>query len=212
MTTKLTTLVATAVAAALLAVPAGVQAKTVTFGIRLDHEPSNSLPAHNCREDGSEDPTPICSRVATSEGRSVKGNLRAPADGTIVKFRVRAGGPGTVTFRLARLKSFAFDPVLMDWSGFGKSAGAGPTVQVAGNGFAEEGNPIETFPARMKVHKGDYLGLDSTATSALYCSGGGNSQAIFATPLNAGYQRLSDTDGCELMVQAVMRITPRPRG
>lgn len=203
MTRKLTV---AAVIAGLLAVPAGVQAKTVTFGIRLDHEPSNSLPAHNCREDGSEDPTPMCTRVAIGDGRAVKGNLRAPADGTIVKFRIRAGGPGTVTFRLARMKNLGFDATLDDYSGLGRSAGVGPTVQVAGNGFAEEGNPVETFPARMKVRKGDYLGIDSTETSALYCAGGGNAQAIFSVPLDGLYQRMAKTDGCELLVQAVMRV------
>lgn len=211
MNRRITNLVAAAVATGLLAVPAAVEAKTITFGIRLDHEPSNSLPAHNCREDGSEDPTPTCTRVATDKGNAVKGRLRAPADGTIVKFRVRAGGPGVVTFRLARLKGFGFDPALSDYSGLGRSGGVGPTVQVAGNGFAETGSPVETFPARMKVRKGDYLGLDSTATSALYCSGGGANQAIFSSPLDGSFQRLYDTDGCELLVQAVMRTKPKRR-
>jgi hypothetical protein len=58
----------------------------------------------------------------------------------------------------------------------------------------------------MPVHKGDYVGIDSTETSALYCSGGGRAQAIFATPLGRRYAPLTDTEGCELMVQAVMRI------
>lgn len=213
MTSRIRTAVVTAVTASVLATPALAAAKTVTFGIRLDHEPSNSLPAHNCREDGSEDPTPACTRVATDAGNAVKAGLRAPANGTIVRFRIRAGGPGTVTFRLARLKSFGFDPAFGDTTGFGRNAGIGPTVQVAGNGFAEEGNPVETFPARLKVHKGDYVGLDSTATSALYCSGGGANQAIFSTPLGRDYQRLTDTDGCELLVQAVMRVKKkRARG
>jgi hypothetical protein len=205
MTRRITSIAAAVAAATVLAAPAAAQAKTVTFGIRLDHEPSNSLPAHNCREDGSEDPTPMCSRVATDPGNAVKAGLRAPASGTIVKFRIRAGGPGVVTFRLARLKGFGFDPALMDYSGLGKSAGIGPTVSVAGNGFAETGSPVETFPARLKVRKGDYVGLDSTATSALYCSGGGANQAIFSSPLDGRYQRLYDTEGCELLVQAVMR-------
>jgi hypothetical protein len=202
---KTNAVAATLTTLSLLAVPAAVQAKTITFGIRLDHEPSNSLPAHNCREDGSEDPTPACTRVATDAGNAVRGGLRAPANGTIVKFRVRAGGPGVVTFRLARLKNFGFDPVLQDYSGLGRSAGIGPTVAVEGRGFDETGNAVETFPARLKVRKGDYVGLDSTATSALYCSGGGANQAIFSSPLSGTEQRLYDTEGCELLVQAVMR-------
>lgn len=209
MTTK-TRIVATAMTAlSLLAGAAGANAKTIAFGIRLDHEPSNSLPAHNCREDGSEDPTPICSRVATDRGDAVGGRLRAPANGTIVRFRVRAGGPGVVTFRLARLKQFGFDQSLGDWSGLGRDAGVGPTVMVAGHGFDETGNPVETFPAHLRVHKGDYVGLDSASTSALYCSGGGANQAIFMTRLNQRFERLDKTDGCELLVQAVMKPAAR---
>lgn len=208
MTSRLRTTVLTAAATALLA-PAAAPAKTVTFGIRLDHEPSNSLPAHNCLEDGSDDATPACTRLATDAGDAVKGGLRAPANGTIVKFRIRAGGPGAVTFRLGHMKGFGFDAALEDYSGLARDAGVGPTVQVQGNGFSEDGNPVETFPARLKVHRGDYVGLDSTATSALYCSGGGANQAIFSTPLDGRYQRVAKTDGCELLVQAVMRVRKR---
>lgn len=199
---KLATVAATGAA---LAVPAVAPAKTITFGTRLDHEPSNSLPAHNCREDGSEDPTPACTRIAIDQGNAPGGRLTAPADGTIVKFRVRAGGPGVVRFRLARMSKLGFDPLLEDYSGLGRSAGYGPTVMVAGNGFAETGDPVETFPASLKVRKGDYVGFDSKSTSALYCSGGGNAQAIFATPLGRSTKRLTKTDGCELLVQAVMK-------
>src|SRR5262249_36881018 len=54
------------------AIPAVSQAD-VTFGSRLDHEPSNSAPAHNCREDGSDDPTPTCTRVAIDQSFAVSG-------------------------------------------------------------------------------------------------------------------------------------------
>ena len=199
---KLTTVLATGAA---LLVPAVAPAKTVTFGTRLDHEPSNSAPAHNCREDGSDDPTPTCTRVAIDMGDAPGGRLTAPTNGTIIKFRIRAGAPGTLTFRLAKMKHLGFDATLGDYSGLGRSDGVGPTVSYQGNGFAEEGNPIETFPAHMKVHKGDYVGFDSTSTSALYCSGGGNAQAIFATPLGKHSRTLTKTDGCELLVQAVMK-------
>lgn len=179
-------------------------AKQYTFGIRLDHEPSNSAPGHNCREDGSEDPTPTCTRVAISEGNAVPGGLRAPRNGTIVKLRVRAGAPGQITFRLAKLRGLGFDPAVGDYAGFGRGAGKGPTVQLEGRGF-DEVDPIEEFRTRMKVRKGDYLAIDSTATSTLYCSGGGNAQLIFATPLGRSYQTSTQTEGCELLVQAVMK-------
>lgn len=202
-TTTFKALVATTIATGLLT--AAAPAKTVTFGIRLDHEPSNSLPAHNCREDGSEEPTPTCTRVALDGGRVVKAGARAPADGVITKFRIRSGGPGVVTFRLARLR---IDDLATD-DYFGLGAGRGPTVMVAGNGFAETGNPVETFRTRTPVRKGDYLGIDSAETSALYCSGGGDAQAIFATPLRRSTPTpAATTDGCELLIQAVMRIKP----
>jgi hypothetical protein len=48
---------------ALSLAPATAVASPITFGHRLDHEPSNSSPAHNCKEDGSQDPTPACTRI-----------------------------------------------------------------------------------------------------------------------------------------------------
>jgi hypothetical protein len=192
-------------AMSLLALPAAGQAKSLTFGTRLDHEPSNSAPAHNCKEDGSDDPTPTCSRVAIDESIAVPGGLRAPADGRIVRFRVRAGAPGQVTFRLARLKNAGFNQALGEYTALGKSGGVGPTVNVAGRGFDETGNPVESFPANLKVKKGDYVGIDSTSTSALYCSSGGPNHLIFEQPLTGSFKQSTKTDGCELMVQAVMK-------
>lgn len=202
--------IATTVAALalLLALPALGQAKTATFGTRLDHEPSNSAPGHNCKEDGSDDPTPACTRVAIDMGDAVPGGLTAPRNGTIVKFRVRAGAPGALTFRLVQLKALGFDPSLGDFAGFGKGVGTGPTVQVAGRGF-DETDPVEEFPAHLKVHKGDYLGIDSTSTAVLYCSGGGNNQLIFSPALGGSFAVSTQSEGCDLLVQAVMKPAPR---
>ncbi len=209
---SLTRLIPVIATAATLSVPAIAQADTFTFGSRLDHEPSNSAPAHNCKEDGSDDATPTCTRVATDDSFAVPGGLTAPADGTITSFSVRAGAPGSLTLRLAQLQDFGFDQQLGSYKGLGRSAGIGPTVNVAGKGFDDSkdvpGDPIETFAANLRVHKGDYLGLDSTSTSALYCSSGGSNQLIFATPLNDTQQQSTKTDGCELMIQATMVTDP----
>jgi len=210
-TTRIVSFVSAAFTAlVLLCVPliGQAEAKTYTFGIRLDHEPSNSAPGHNCREDGSDEPTTLCTRVAISEGNAVAGGLRAPRNGTIVKFRVRAGAPGQLSFRLVRLQNLGFDPAVGDFAGFGKAVGRGPSVSVEGRGF-EETDPIEEFRARLKVRKGDYLGIDSHATSALYCSGGGNAQLIFAPWLGRTLRASTQSEGCELLVQAVMKPTPR---
>ena len=193
---------------ALLLMPAIGHAKTSTFGTRLDHEPSNSAPGHNCKEDGSDDPTPACTRVAIDLSDAVSGGLRAPQNGTIVKFRVRAGAPGQLTFRLAQLRDLGFDQSLGEYAGFGKGVGTGPTVQVAGHGF-DEANPVEEFPAHLKVHKGDYLGIDSTSTSVLYCASGGSKQLIFTPTLGGSFTTSSTTGGCDLLVQAVMKPAAR---
>ena len=58
-------------------------------------------------------------------------------------------------------------------------------MQVAGRGF-DEANPVEST-ARLKVHKGDYLAMDSTSTSVLYCTGGGNNQLIFCPTLGGSF-------------------------
>jgi hypothetical protein len=81
-------------------------------------------------------------------------------------------------------------------------------VRVAGRGF-DERDPVEEFPAHLKVHKGDYLAIDSTATSVLYCAGGGNNQLIFPTPLGRSFASSTQTEGCDLLVQAVMKPAAR---
>ena len=196
--------------AALLLVPAASHAKTYTFGTRLDHEPSNSAPGHNCKEDGSDDPTPACTRVAIDVGAAVPGGLTAPRNGTIVKLRVRAGAPGDLTFRLVRFTQLGFDASLGDFVGVGKGVGTGPTVHVEGRGF-DERDPIEELPARLKVRKGDYLAIDSTATSVLYCSGGGSNQLIFSPTLGNAFSVSTQSEGCDLLVQAVMKPARRHR-
>ncbi len=210
-TTRIASLVSAALTAlVLLCLPAIGHAQSSTFGTRLDHEPSNSAPGHNCREDGSEDPTPLCTRVAIDQSDAVPGGLTAPRNGTIVKFRVRAGAPGQLTFRLAKLRDLGYDSTLGDYVGFGKGAGRGPTVQVAGRGF-DEANFVEEFPAHLKVHKGDYLGIDSTSTSVLYCASGGDKQLIFTPTLGRSFATSSTTGGCDLLVQAVMKPARRHR-
>ncbi len=205
---KRSTLISTILTATgLMALPAVSPAHTITFGSRLDHEPSNSAPGHNCNEDGNnEEVTPPCTRVAIDPSIAVPGGLRAPRNGTIVRFKVRAGAPGSLTFRLVRLKGLGYDDLLGEYVGTGRGAGKGPTVQIAGSGFEEnESDAVETFKANLKVKKGDYLAIDSASTSALYCSSGGPNQMIFTPTLGPLFRQSAQTDGCELLVQAVMK-------
>jgi pyruvate/2-oxoglutarate dehydrogenase complex dihydrolipoamide acyltransferase (E2) component len=195
-------LIPAAAVAVTLLVPAVSQADNITFGSRLDHEPSNSAPGHNCREDGSDDPTPTCTRVGIDESIAVPAGLTAPVSGTIVRFSVRAGAPGQLTFRAAELTGLGYDPILGETTAFGFGAGTGPTVNVQGKGFDETGNPIESFPASMHVEKGAYLAIDSTSNSTQYCASGGAKQLIFDAPLGPGAQHSSRKGGCDLLVQA----------
>ena len=74
------TLPTTLAAIAMAVIPATSIASPITFGHRLDHEPSNSAPAHNCKEDGSDDITPACVRIANDGdgGGAVAAGLAAP--------------------------------------------------------------------------------------------------------------------------------------
>jgi hypothetical protein len=184
------------VTAASLALPA-VSSAAITFGHRLDHEPSNSAPGHNCREDGSDDPTPACTRIPNDgdSGGAVAAGLTAPAKGVITKFKVRAGAPGDLKFVVVKRKG-----------DFAKARHITQTFHVQGLGFNEdEASAVETFKTKVKVKKGDYVGIESTSTSALYCSHGGDSQLIFSPALRNVFQTPSTDDGCELLVQAVMK-------
>jgi hypothetical protein len=184
-------------AVALALVPATTMAAPLTFGHRLDHEPSNSAPGHNCREDGSDDPTPACTRIPNDgdSGGAVAAGLTAPAKGVITKFKVRAGAPGDLKFVVVKRKG-----------DFAKARHITQTFHVQGLGFNEdEASAVETFKAKVKVKKGDYVGIESTSTSALYCSHGGDSQLIFSPALRNVFQAPSTDDGCELLVQAVMK-------
>jgi hypothetical protein len=186
MTRKTRIVCAALAASSLLAVVPAASQADYTFGSRLDHEPSNSAPGHNCREDGSDDATPPCTRLAIDESFAVSGGLVAPMDGKIVRFRIRAGAPGSLTLRVARYAD-----------GMARGDGAGPTVNYQGRGFDEnEANAIETFPADLAVHKGDSLGFDSSSTSALYCSSGGPNQGdLLAAP---GRRPSADHEGGRL--------------
>jgi hypothetical protein len=145
-------------AAALLALPAsGVAAET--FGSRLVDSPN-----YGACSDPAPELTAPCSWVsyihpAPGTGDPYAGG--APNDGVIVKFRIKAVGPGaSVTFRLANISTLP--PDLAQAS----AVATGPTVTIAGAG------EIEEFPARVPVAKGNHLAIDTTAAQAIYETGG----------------------------------------
>ncbi len=200
--TRLSRLALTVAAAALALalVPVAAQAKSTWFGSSLLHEPSNSAPAHPCGPDGN--PLLACTRVGVRYP-GTSGRVRAPRSGRIVAFKVRAGAPGRMTFKVVRVRNL--NTRTNPGSGQAKAVGRGPTVNVQGRGF-DETNAIERFPANVRVHKGDQIAIDSRSTSALYCSDGGTYQLVFRPlALGGGFRSSVTDDGCQLMVQAVIR-------
>jgi hypothetical protein len=135
MTSKTKLISAALAAASVFATVPAVSQADYTFGSRLDHEPSNSAPGHNCREDGSDDATPPCTRLAIDQSFAVPGGLVAPMDGKIVRFRVRAGAPGSLTLRVAQYAN-----------GMARGDGTGPTVNYQGKGFSENEADVPRRP------------------------------------------------------------------
>jgi hypothetical protein len=188
--------------AGLVAVPAASGATNFKFGAKLNREPNNSSPAHSCQQDSSGgDLTGACTRVlVSSETGLAGGSLTSPHDGTITKFKVRAGAPGSVRFELVRLKSLSSN----NGSAQGKARAKSKKFQILGHGF-DATNQIETFKVNLKVKKGDYVAINSSKTGAERCTSGSNRQLLFAPPLVVGDPfRSSDSAGnCTLMVQAL---------
>jgi hypothetical protein len=187
-------------AAALLALPATSGA--FKFGAKLNREPSNSAPAHDCSQDGGDIESPCTRVLVKSDTGLVDGNLTSPKSGKLTKIRVRAGAPGTIRFKLVRLK----EPNPVAGTIKGKAVAKSKQFQVKGRGF-DTTDPVESFNVNMTVRKGDYLGFDSGKTSALRCNSGGLKQFLFSPPLAVGgsFRTTESTGSCTLMVQAVGR-------
>jgi hypothetical protein len=118
----------------------------------------------------------------------------SPADGTVVAFDIKSGGPGTATFRLVRLDAAVSAKVLL-----ATGAGTGPTVNLPGPGSYE-------FPANLQIKAGDHVGLDSSQSTAYgSCQMGAYSYG-FEPPLADGGPLVQPqlTGSCELLVNAVV--------
>ena len=183
---------------ALLAVPSTSGA--FKFGAKLDREPSNSAPPHDCAKDGGDIESPCTRVMIRSETGLVNNNLTSPKAGKVTKIRVRAGAAGSIRIKLVRLKDL--NPAAGTVKG--KAVAKSKVLQVQGNGF-DATNPVESFNVNMTVRKGDYLGFDSSKTSVLSCSSGGTRQFLFHPTLTVGdpFQTTGFEGSCTLMVQAI---------
>jgi len=173
--------------AALLALPAAGHASQ-SFGSLLKNSPA---PGPACVET-TPGPCTIVSYINPNDAGDPV-TSPAPADGVIVKFRIKSAGPETVTFRLAAVDKQG-DVVLA------QGAGIGPTVNLQGT------SEIEEYAVRVPVVQGNHIALDSPSTKMVYNQGGDEFAYLYAPTLAAGQgPRAPSAEGVgELLVQAVM--------
>lgn len=72
---------------------------------------------------------------------------------------------------------------------------------------APDAYEIETFKVNAPAKKGQYLATESQRSSMLRCSSGGPNQLLFqpALALNAPLETATHTDGCWLLLEAVIK-------
>ena len=174
--------------AALLSVPAAGHAAQ-TFGSLLKNSPANG-------PDPCVDTAPgPCTLVGYINPNDVGDPVTspAPADGVIVRFRLRTSAAEPVTLRLATVTK-------QGTTLLAQAVRTGPTVTTQGTGDAEE------FAARLVVHQGEHLALDAPAAHMVYNQGGNQFTPRYAPPLVEGQGPRgpgADPTG-ELLLQAVI--------
>lgn len=204
-TTKIQFIRAAALAAlavvAMMAAPALGAAAPVKFGSKLNPtvQPSNSLPGLGCGE-GVGGPCTFVQQEAY--GRPDGGEL-APKTGTIRKIRLIAGGPGSFKLQIAKVKRSTL---------FGTNEARvvynGPRISYQGQteaNFEEDSYRVESFNVDVPVKKGQQLALKGNLTSMVRCSSGGEDTLIYAPPLGGSFRPATNTDGCWILIEAVIR-------
>jgi hypothetical protein len=172
----------------LLALPAAGHASQ-TFGSLLKNSPANG-------PDPCVDTMPgPCTLVGYINPNDVGDPVTspAPADGVIVRFRMRTSAAESVTLRLATVTK-------QGTTYLAQAVRTGPTVMTQGT------EDVEEFPARLTVHQGEHLALDAPAAHMVYNQGGNEFTPLYAPPLVEGQGprgQSADPTG-ELLVQAVM--------
>jgi hypothetical protein len=180
--------------------PASGMAAPVKFGSKLNPtvQPSNSLPGLDCGEVAG----PCTFVQQEAYGRPDGGEL-APKTGTIKKIRLIAGGPGSFKLQIAKVKRstlFGTDEA--------KVVANGPRINYQGQSEAndEAGSyRVETFDVSVPVKKGQQLALKGNLTSMVRCSSGGPNTLIYTPPLGSSFRPATETDGCWILMEAVIR-------
>jgi hypothetical protein len=188
---------ATALTAAAL-IPAGASAATSNFGSSLNHDPANA--GSSCDQNNL-DNSPFCTHVG-SFYPGFSGHAQAKSNGTITKIKLRAQGPMNFRFKLMQVRHLSASHK----SGQAKVVAVSRKLHAVGAQNSNGDSQIETFNVHIKVHKGDYVGIDTNNNTAEYCSDGTPGQLTFFNPdlsLGDGFAQSQGVDDCLLLVQAV---------
>jgi hypothetical protein len=198
--TKTLALLTAIAAVAMMIVPAISAAAPVKFGSKLNPtvQPSNSLPGLGCGEAGG----PCTFVQEEAYGRPDGGEL-APKTGTIRKIRLIAGGPGSFRLQIAKVKRST-----LFGTNEAKVVASGPRIAYQGQteaNFEDDSYRVETFDVNVPVKKGQQLALKGNLTSMVRCSSGGPNTLIYTPPLGSSFRPATDTDGCWILMEAVIR-------
>ena len=195
-----TGLLAVIAAVAMMIIPALSAAAPVKFGSKLNPtvQPSNSLPGLDCGEVAG----PCTFVQEEAYGRPDGGEL-APKTGTIKKIRLIAGGPGSFKLQIAKVKRST-----LFGTNEAKVVANGPRINYQGQTEVndEAGSyRVETFNVDVPVKKGQQLALKGNITSMVRCSSGGPNTLIYTPPLGSTSRPATETDGCWILMEAVIR-------
>jgi hypothetical protein len=204
---NITKITRTAVFAAIAVVammisPALGTAAPVKFGSKLNPtvQPSNSLPGLMCEH---QTPGATCTMVQEEAYGRPDGGELAPKTGTIKKIRLIAGGPGSFQLQIAKVKRST-----LFGTNEAKVVYSGPRISYQGQteaNFEEDSYSVETFPVNVPVKKGQQLALKGNFTSMIRCSSGGDNTLIYTPPLGSSFRPATSTDGCWILIEAVIR-------
>ena len=198
---RLTGILAAIAVAAMTIAPALGAAAPVKFGSKLNPtvQPSNSLPGLRCSQ---EEPGPCTMVQQEAYGRPDGGEL-APKTGTIKKIRLIAGGPGSFKLQIAKVKRST-----LFGTNEAKVVANGPRINYQGQteaNFENDSYRVETFNVNLPVKKGQQLALKGNITSMIRCSSGGDNTLIYTPPLGSSFRPATSTDGCWILMEAVIR-------
>ena len=162
-------------------------------------QPSNSLPGLECCREA---PGPCTFVQQEAYGRPDGGEL-APKTGTIKKIRLIAGGPGSFKLQIAKVKRstlFGTNEAKVVANGPGSATRARPKPTDEDGSYR-----VETFDVNVPVKKGQQLALKGNITSMVRCSSGGDNTLIYTPPLGSAFRPATNTDGCWILMEAVIR-------